>query len=109
MDKPKVAYIVSNGESRAEIVYETNGAAARRIGGREMHLEFEEVESCYRARDLDQFAPHGPTAKYMIEERNWQFCCCKCSDEVSQLTENRQYDKYDDAYCSPECLAAHSK
>lgn len=103
----KKAYLVSDGEERTEIVYATSGVAARRIGAREMHLEFSEVDSCYRMKSLDQFvAAGGPSEKYMIEEMGWACECTKCYAEVqAPYAEARCYDQYELAYCSPECLA----
>lgn len=105
----KKAYIVSDGEERTEIVYATSGVAARRMGAREMHLEFSEVDSCYRSKELDQFvATGGPSEKYMIEQMGWWCECGTCNEQVtSQWTEGLCYNKFEEPFCSPECLAKY--
>lgn len=102
--KTKLAYIVRQQEAVA-IVFAANPAEARRRGAAEIDSTFEEVDSCCRAKDLDQYA-HGGFApdKEMIELHGWEIECRACYDVVSQRTEEKCFDASGRAYCSPVCL-----
>jgi len=57
--KLKAFEVRDNDEGNCVIAFATNGAAARREGGNDLNLEFEDVESCRRAPWADEYAP-GP-------------------------------------------------
>ena len=105
--KPKLAYIVRQQEAAA-VVYATSPAAARRQGAAEIDSTFEEVDSCCRAKDLDQYA-YGDfgTDKVMINEHNWEFECNECFELVNQRTEERCFNEHGTVFCSPACLGTH--
>lgn len=66
-NKTMKAYHVGEGsEGEHVIVFATSGAAARREGGNELDLMFEEVEFCRRAPWADEFAgqPFIPAKAY---------------------------------------------
>jgi len=62
MTKPLIAYMVTEEyEGHSCIVFATNSATARREGGYELGIEWEEVASCKRASQFDEYAIHIPT------------------------------------------------
>jgi hypothetical protein len=116
-DKQLKAYQVrEDGEGNCVIVFATNGATARREGGGELGLEFDEVESCRRMPVFDQYAP-GPVPLHATLAAGWWHECNHCGvrfDEDGRHGEE-EYER-DDAfepvqdarrlsYCSPTCQA----
>lgn len=105
MNKPKLAYTVRCDDGHA-VVFATSGAAARRLGAAELGLDFEEVESCCRSTDYDQYAETGlPEPRVLIAQHYWWFDCgsSQCSERVSEDSEERVFDATGTPYCSPEC------
>lgn len=116
-DNPIKAYTVrDNDEGHSVIVFATNGATARREGGNELKLLFEEVESCKRAPWADQYAP-GPVPLHAYLDNGWWFECQHCGvrfDDEGRHGEGDD-DRDDDFepvedgeahYCSPACKMA---
>lgn len=117
-EKPTKAYEVRDSdEGNCVIVYATNGATARREGGNELSLEFEEVESCNRAPWADEYAP-GPVPLHAYLANGWWFECDHCGvmfdddgrrgeedddrdDEFQPVEDGKAY------YCSPTCKMEH--
>lgn len=111
------AYVVhEDGEGNCAVVFATNGATARREGGSELGLEFDEVESCRRMPAFDQYAP-GPVPLHATLAAGWWHECCHCGvrfDEDGRRGEDDDereddFDPVQDArrnsYCSPTCQA----
>lgn len=113
------AYVVrEDSEGSCAIVFETNGAAARRNGGNELNLLFEEVESCRREPAFDQYAP-GPVPLRATLAAGWWHECCGCGARFDQ--DERNYGDDEDRedvfepvqdaqrnnYCSPACMMGH--
>lgn len=106
------AYHVGDGSEGEQVIrFATNSAQARREGGNELNLTFEEVSFCCRAPLADEFAgqPHIPATAF--HEQGWWLYCNKCE---KQLYEDAESDDgkplpivYDGkhAYCGPECKA----
>jgi hypothetical protein len=93
-EKPLLAYSVQT-EEYGEIVFATNGAAARRKGAGAMDLEWEDIASCRRAPAFDAFAP-GPVPDLALWKAGWRFLCCRCEcsaydDGLSQWIDNQPY------------------
>lgn len=110
------AYVVrEDGEGNCAIVFETNGAAARRNGGNELNLSFEEVDSCRREPAFDQYAP-GPVPLHATLAAGWWHECCGCGVRFDQ--DERNYGDDEDRedefrpvqdakhrnFCSPACM-----
>lgn len=116
MSKLMKAYEVRDGdEGNCVIAFATNSATARREGGGELGLEFEEVESCTRAPWADQYAP-GPVPLHACLENGWWFECSHCGlrfDEDGRRGDGDRDDEcepVDDGkahYCSPTCKMEH--
>lgn len=117
-DKPMKAYIVrEDSDGNCVIAFATNGATARREGGRELNLEFDEVESCVRAPWADQYAP-GPVPMRAMLDHGWWFDCSHCGVKFD-AEDRRVYDEDDRDdeldpvesgkahYCSPTCMMKH--
>lgn len=77
------AYIVrEDDEGHCAIVFANNSATARREGGNELNLSFEEVESCRREPRLDQYAPGPVDPAILIREFGWWYECSGCGTRV---------------------------
>ena len=71
---PMKAYVVSDGDEQDEIVFSEHAASARREGAGMIGLTFEEVESCRRAPEFDQYAP-GPVPLRATLAAGWFHYC----------------------------------
>lgn len=116
MTKTLKAYVVrEDGEGNCAIVFATNGATARRKGGNELDLSFEEVESCRREPAFDQYTP-GPVPLHATLSAGWWHECSHCGTRFDQ--DGRSYEEDEDRedkfepvqdaqrsnYCSPTCM-----
>lgn len=102
-------------EGSCVVVFATNGATARREGGRELNLEFDEVSSCTRAPEFDQYAP-GPVPLHATLANGWWHTCmgCQCTFDVEGRRDVDEDDREDECdpvanakghtYCSPTCM-----
>lgn len=110
------AYVArEDGEGSCAIVFETSGAAARRKGGNELNLSFEEVDSCRREPAFDQYAP-GPVPLHATLAAGWWHDCCGCGARFDQDGRNYgddedredEFQPVQDAnhrnFCSPACM-----
>lgn len=116
-DKPLKAYVVrEDSEGNCAIVFAINGASARREGGNELNLSFEEVESCCREPAFDQFAP-GPVPIHATLAAGWWHECAHCgvrfdeegrNDYDSDEERDDPFEPVQDSkqinYCSPTCM-----
>jgi hypothetical protein len=101
--KPLRAYTVHDGDDGWTTVFASSGIAARRLGAGELNCEFEEVDSCRRSPQFDEFAP-GPVPSHALIDGGWRFECSRCRESVCDLTAERTYvDEH--VYCSRECVA----
>lgn len=118
MSKPLKAYHVSEpDEGYGAIVYATNSATARREGANELNIEWEDVDTCRRAPEFDQFAP-GPVPKMAMLASGWWFTCYHCDRKISEDMaeeledaglDSAQFGAVEDAtgiYCSSACQMA---
>lgn len=114
--KRLLAYEVREpGEGHCVITFATNSATARREGGNELDCTFNEVESCNRRPQFDQYAP-GPVPKTVLIEHGWRFECHHCSRRVSEGMQQEAEDEgeehehlavvidCDSVYCSRACV-----
>jgi hypothetical protein len=77
--KTMKAYVVrEDHDGGSAIVFATNGATARRQGANELNMDFDEVDSCKREPDFDQFAP-GPVPLSATLSNGWWHSCTSCS------------------------------
>lgn len=81
MGKTLKAYQVSDGDEHGVVVFATNNATARREGGSELGLSFEEVGSCRRTPEFDQYAP-GPVPQLAMIDAGWWIECHGCSRRI---------------------------
>lgn len=118
MAKRLKAYQVDSGndEGNSCIVFATNNASARRKGAAEFDLCFEEVESCRRASEFDEYASQGDVPPLVLIKHGWWFechhCGCKVDDENFDYEEDRDRGEpvstSDGAvYCCAEHRALH--
>lgn len=113
------AYVVrEDSEGSCAIVFATNGAAARRDGGNELNISFEEVDSCRREPAFDQYAP-GPVPLHATLAAGWRHECSHCGARFDQ--DERNYGDDEDredafepvqdancyTFCSPTCMMQH--
>jgi len=112
-EKPLKAYQVGeDGEGSEVIVFATNSATARREGGNELNLTFEEVSHCRRAPWADQFAgqPFIPAEAY--HANGWWLFCASCDtrlfDDAEDDDGNPLQMVYDGprAFCDQGCKDA---
>ncbi|NBB11778.1 hypothetical protein [Pseudomonas sp. SLFW] len=115
-DKPLKAYHVGeDSEGGHVITFATNSATARREGGNEMGLEFNEVSFCRRAQWADQFAgqPFIPAKAY--HEQGWWLYCGQCETQLYEDAEDDDGNPliivYDGrrAYCDQNCKDSHDR
>lgn len=96
-------------EGHCVIAFGEGNAQARRAGGAELDLMFEEVDSCRRAPQYDHYAP-GPVPALVLIEDGWWFHCSHCDARVSDDEEEGQ-DPRDDGvggvFCCGACEAKH--
>lgn len=86
--RTKKAYTVrEDEEGHAVVVFATSGAEARRLGGDELGLSFEEVDSCVRAPEFDAYAEAGKVPPMVAIEHGWWFECNHCGHKVDQDAE----------------------
>lgn len=98
------AYYVTDGNDSSCIHFATNSATARREGANEMGVDWEDVDSCNRRPEFDQFAP-GPVPPAALIEAGWWFECSECQTHVTEDTAARVIDGQH-VYCSPEHQAS---
>ena len=119
MDKKLKAYVArEDDEGNCAVVYATNSATARRDGGSELNLSFEEVDSCRRAPEFDAYAP-GPVPLHATLAAGWWHQCSHCGVRFEQEGRHGYGDPGDDDdredpfepvrsagsdYCSPTCV-----
>lgn len=118
MEAKTKAYVVHEDfEGNCAVVFATNGATARRNGANELDISFEEVSSCRRQPEFDQYAP-GPVPMHATLAIGWWHECGHCGCRFDE--DGRQ--GYDDdecadafapvqsegraTYCSPTCMMA---
>lgn len=116
----KAYQVGENSEGHCVIVFATNGATARREGGNELNLEFEEVDTCTRKPQFDEYAP-GPVPPKVLIENGWWFECVHCARTVSEEMasdiedaglnpENFEIiEAGDTVYCSRGCQSAETR
>lgn len=106
------AYQVDCYDTGSVIVFETNGAAARRSGGGELGLDFEEVESCRRKPEYDKYADTKEVPRRVLFNDGWRFECCHCGKRVDVYSDEVEPDQviFDDSgfvYCHKTCQMAY--
>lgn len=118
MSKKLKAYEVRDpDEGNCVVVFSEHSVTARREGAAELGCEFEEVESCTRAPQFDEYAP-GPVPLHATLASGWWHSCCGCYctfdadglcgdlDEDEQLEIEPVEDSKGQAYCSAGCMMA---
>ena len=115
-EKPLKAYHVGEGsEGEHVVVFADSGAAARRMGGNELNLMFEEVSFCRRAPWADEFAGQTFIPAKAYHEQGWWLYCSNCEKQLYDDTEddvgNRMQIVYDGrhAYCDQACKDMRDK
>lgn len=110
------AYHVGEGsEGEHVITFASSSAQARREGGNELNLTFEEVNFCRRAPWADEFAgqPFIPAKAY--HDQGWWLYCNNCE---AQLYEDAEDDEGNPlaiiyagrhAYCDQDCKDSRDK
>jgi len=84
----KKAYTVrEDDEGHCVVVFATSGAEARRLGGHELDLSFEEVDSCVRAPEFDAYAEAGKVPPLVAIAHGWWFECDHCGHKVDEDAE----------------------
>lgn len=81
MSALKAYKVAEDFEGHTVIVFATNNATARREGGGELNLSFDEVESCRRAPAFDDYAP-GPVPAQAFIDNGWWLTCSGCELRV---------------------------
>ncbi len=111
--KPLKAYSVQSDEYGC-IVFETNSAAARRVGANQLDTEWEYIESCRRAPWADEYAEvKGGVPPLVMVENGWWLECMHCGRQINSDLE--AWDENNEAitlepvecgqhiYCSQSC------
>lgn len=83
MSTLKAYEVRDDGEGYCCVVFATNGATARREGASELGTDWECIETCRRAPDLDQYSP-GPVPPMTLLDHGWWFECSHCGRRVSR-------------------------
>ncbi|MCC3679188.1 hypothetical protein LLE81_00055 [Staphylococcus epidermidis] len=115
-NKPLKAYQVGEGMDGGHVItFATNSATARREGGNELSLQFNEVSFCRRAPWADHYAgqPFIPAKAY--HEEGWWLSCRHCSAMRYSDCEDDDGNKLEFVYdgpsmfCNRECQEALEK
>lgn len=115
-NKKLKAYHVGEGsEGEHVITFASSSAQARREGGNELNLMFEEVNFCRRAPWADEFAglPYIPAKAY--HDQGWWLYCSSCETRLYEDAENKAGEPmqivYDGrhAYCDQLCKETREK
>ena len=111
--RAKKAYTVTeDDEGRSVVVFAKSGAEARRMGGHEHGLTFEEVDSCRRSPEFDAYVDAGKVPPLVMIEHGWWFECDYCGHRVDSGAEGPDGEELhivaDGArvYCNNEHLMA---
>jgi hypothetical protein len=102
------AYRVTDGGDGDCITFTTNNATARREGADELGIVWQEVDSCRRMQQFDQYAP-GPVPAAALIADGWGFECINvyCQNWVHDDVEEKCFSASGDPYCCPACMAKH--
>lgn len=114
-DQPLQAYVLKEGDDpdlhSTIVVYATDRDSALVEGGRRLGLHEDEVESCNRAPELDQYAP-GPVGALELIKHHWSFTCSHCEAAVDAGSADDDGEPHaprpdgrDGVYCSAACEA----
>jgi hypothetical protein len=115
MSRLKAYEVRDNYEGHRVIRFATNNATARREGACELEIEWEDVESCRRAPQFDEYAP-GTVPPLTLIAHGWWFDCRGCGRRISDdsyldddgLDEDERTpveDEKHNVYCSAACCA----
>lgn len=114
-EKMKAYHVGEGSEGEHVITFATNSATARREGGNELNLTFEEVEFCRRAPWADQFAGQRFIPAKAYHEQGWWMYCNNCENQLYEDEEDEEGNPlaivYDGrhAYCDQSCKDARDK
>ena len=98
-----MAYSAYDGYENTVIVFAKNSAEARRFAANEFDCDFEEVESCRRARQYDRYAP-GPVPPLVLIDNGWWFICSGCEVSVeSDAAEQEPVEYKGNVFCTEIC------
>lgn len=100
------AYSVQ-GDEYGTVVFAKHSVVARRKGANDLNIDFEDVESCRRMPELDEYAAAGKPVSWrvLVEEHGWQLECGWCYGRVYSDEPNRVWADDQTVYCCPECEA----
>ena len=110
------AYHVGEGSEGEQVVtFATSNAQARREGGNELNLTFEEVSFCRRAPWADEFAgqPFIPAKAY--HDQGWWLYCNNCEKQLYEDAEDDDGNLLQivyagrHAYCDQDCKGSREK
>ena len=110
------AYHVGEGSEGEQVVtFATSSAQARREGGNELDLTFEEVSFCRRAPWADEFAgqPFIPAKAY--HDQGWWLYCNNCETQLYEDAEDDDRNPLQivyagrHAYCDQDCKDSRDK
>jgi hypothetical protein len=91
-------------EDEGHIVFATRGVVARRNGANKMGIEFDEVETCRRSPEFDQYADTGVVPVKAQIAAGWRIECQHCYQYVGIDTEDAQYESDSIVYCCTACM-----
>ena len=95
------AYSVTDAEEdSAVVVFAKLGAVARRRGADQLGIVFEEVGSCTRVKEFDQYAP-GPVPMKGYLAAGWWLQCRQCGMRFTKEGRHRERASGDDAAYQP--------
>lgn len=87
-------------EDSAVVVFARLGANARRIGAGKLGISFEDVSSCRRVKEFDQYAP-GPVPMSAYLKAGWWWQCMHCHMRFTEEGRHIERTKPTDAAYQP--------
>ena len=113
--KLKAYHVGEGSEGEQVITFATSSAQARREGGNELDLTFEEVNFCRRAPWADEFAgqPFIPAKAY--HDQGWWLYCGHCETQLYEDAEDDDGNPLQvvysgrHAYCDQDCHDSRKK
>lgn len=111
----KAFHVGEGSEGEQVITFAPNNAQARREGGNELDLPFEEVSFCRRAPWADEFAgqPFIPAKAY--HDQGWWLYCNNCEKQLYEDAEDDDGNPLQivyagrHAYCDQDCKDSREK
>jgi len=100
---------------KSVVVFAKSSAEARRKGANQLDTDFEDVSSCRRKSEFDQYAERGFVPIEVLIDHGWWCECTGCLQTVTRDYEGSDGEELTpvytdhDVWCTPECKASYDR